>query len=393
MPTEAENFYTSWDRWIAARHYPTADGGVSTFFQDITERKQAEQQLRRSEQELADFFENATVGLHWVGPDGIILRANRAELNLLGYAADEYVGHHIAEFHADQGVIGNILRRLTAGEELHDYESRLRCKDGSVRHVLISSNVLWEDDRFVHTRCFTRDITDRKQAEEALRESEQETTRAREYAEATLRTSPVPLLVLEKDLRVNMANEAFHETFQVDTAETQGRLVYELGNGQWNIPELRELLESILSQHAVFKGFEVTREFESIGRRTMLLNARRMDNEPDMPERIVLVIEDITERQQAEERLAQFAAELEQRVFERTHELAQSEDRLRTLATELNLAEQRERKRLATELHDYLQQILVLGRLTIGQGKRVAAGMPRQSNRSSKRWMTSSRTR
>lgn len=140
---------------------------------DITERKRMEQQLRRREQELDDFFENATVSLHWVGPEGIILRANRAELKLLGYAADEYVGHHIAEFHADQGVIDDILRRLTAGEELHDYEARLRCKDGSVRHVLINSNVLWEDGRFVHTRCFTHDITERKRAEEALKQSEE----------------------------------------------------------------------------------------------------------------------------------------------------------------------------------------------------------------------------
>ena len=152
--------------------------------------------------------------------------------------------------------------------------------------------------------------------------------------------------------------------------------MYELDNGRWNIPQLRELLENILPQHKVLKGFEVTQEFESIGRRTMLLNARRMDNEPDTPERIVLVSEDITERKRAEERLAQFAAELEQRVAERTYDLAQSEDRLRTLATELNLAEQRERKRLAMELHDHLQQMLVLGRITIGQGKRMAAGVP-----------------
>ena len=81
----------------------------------MTERRQAEQALRRSERELADFFENATVGLHWVGPDGTILRANRAELDLLGYDREEYVGRHIAEFHADQAVIGDILRRLRPG--------------------------------------------------------------------------------------------------------------------------------------------------------------------------------------------------------------------------------------------------------------------------------------
>lgn len=131
---------------------------------DITARKQAEEELRRKQEELEDFVENATVGLHWVGPDGTILWANRAELELLGYQRDEYIGHPIAEFHADPPVIEEILRRLSAKEELHSYEARLRCKDGSVRHVLISSNVLWDEDRFVHTRCFTRDITERKEA-------------------------------------------------------------------------------------------------------------------------------------------------------------------------------------------------------------------------------------
>ena len=109
------------------------------------------------------------MALHWVGPDGTILRANRAELELLGYSPDEYIGHQIAEFHADQDVIGDILRRLQRGEELREVEARLRCKDGSVKHVLISSNVLWEDGKLVHTRCFTRDITDRKPASGAPR--------------------------------------------------------------------------------------------------------------------------------------------------------------------------------------------------------------------------------
>lgn len=146
---------------------------------DITERKRALEELRRKEHELSDFVENATVGLHWVGPDGTILWANRAELELLGYSREEYIGHHIAEFHADAPVIEEILQRLTRKEELHSYEARLRCKDGSIRYVLISSNVLWEGDRFVHTRCFTRDITDRRLAEV-------EAERHRQWLHATL---------------------------------------------------------------------------------------------------------------------------------------------------------------------------------------------------------------
>ena len=131
-----------------------------------------EESLRRSERELSDFFDNASVGLHWVGPDGIILRVNQTELDLLGYSREEYVGHHIAEFHVDRGVIDDILQRLGRRETITSYEARLRRKDGSHCYALINSNVLWEDGKFVHTRCFTRDITDQKIAEEALREAD-----------------------------------------------------------------------------------------------------------------------------------------------------------------------------------------------------------------------------
>ncbi len=139
---------------------------------DVTARRRAEAELRQKQAELTDFVENATVGLHWVGPDGTILWANKAEFALLGYDLDEYIGHNIAEFHADPPVIEDILCRLTNNESLDSYEARLRCKDGSVRHVLISSSVYRADGEFRHTRCFTRDITDRKRAEEALVESE-----------------------------------------------------------------------------------------------------------------------------------------------------------------------------------------------------------------------------
>jgi PAS domain S-box-containing protein len=128
--------------------------------------------LHRNQQELADFFENAPVGMHWVGADGMILWANQAELDLLGYTRQQYLGHHIAEFHVDQDIISDILQRLASHATFHDYEARLRCKDGSVRYVLIDSNVLWEDGEFIHTRCIIRDITDditeRKRAEKTL---------------------------------------------------------------------------------------------------------------------------------------------------------------------------------------------------------------------------------
>jgi len=118
---------------------------------EMVERQRLEMQLRRREQKLADFFGNGVIGLHRVGADGIVLWANQAELDLLGYSREEYIGQHIANFHADQEVIDDILQKLTAKETLNDYEARLLCKDGSIRHVLIDSNVFWEDGQFIHT--------------------------------------------------------------------------------------------------------------------------------------------------------------------------------------------------------------------------------------------------
>ena len=155
-------------------------GGINMLL-DITERKRTEEALHSAQQELSDFVENGSIGMHWVGPDGVILWANRNELEMLGYAREEYVGHHIANFHTDPPAIKDTLQRLTCGETLHEYPTRLRCKDGSVRDVLINSNVRWQDGKFIHTRCFTRDITAQKQADVALRESEE---RFRGIAEA-----------------------------------------------------------------------------------------------------------------------------------------------------------------------------------------------------------------
>lgn len=102
-----------------------------------------------------------------MGADGTILRANQAELDLLGYTRENYVGRNIAEFHVEASVIQDILARLVNGETLQEYSARLRCNDGSIKEVLIDSSVLFENGRFVHTRCFTRDVTELNRAEAA----------------------------------------------------------------------------------------------------------------------------------------------------------------------------------------------------------------------------------
>ncbi len=135
---------------------------------EVAERKKAQYALHLREAELTDFLENAVIGMHWVAADGTILWANKAEMALLGYERQEYIGHHIREFYVDLEVIQDILQRLGRNEELHGYEASLRCKNGSIRHVRIHSNVFAQNGKFIHTRCFTVDVTEQKKMEQAL---------------------------------------------------------------------------------------------------------------------------------------------------------------------------------------------------------------------------------
>ncbi len=135
---------------------------------EAARRRQAERDLLRREREFADMVENAAEGLHQVGADGTILWANKAELQMLGYRWEEYVGYHVAQFHADPAVAADMLARLAAGETVMDQPARLRCKDGSIRHVVIRSNACFEDGRLRYTRCFVRDTTEHVRMEAEL---------------------------------------------------------------------------------------------------------------------------------------------------------------------------------------------------------------------------------
>src|SRR3990167_9351333 len=134
-----------------------------------------------------------------------------------------------------------------------------------------------------------------------------------------------PILILDKDLRVMAANEAFYSMFQVERKNTENKVVYELGNGQWNIPALRKLLEDILPKNTFFKGFEVSHEFPLIGQKVMILNARRIYKENTtaeiFPPIILLAIEDVTEMMDVAKKLADHTNQFEARMIGRTQQL------------------------------------------------------------------------
>jgi len=175
---------------------------------------------------------------------------------------------------------------------------------------------------------------------EAIKPSEDQ---ARDYAESIINTVREPLIVLDQDLRAVTASRSFYEVFKVNPEETVGQLIFDLGNKQWNIPKLRELLETILPQKTTFENYEVEHVFTAIGRRIMLLNARQIQGVLRKERIILLAIEDITERREIEyglekahEELKELATELKRAARAKSEFLANMSHELRTPLNSIN---------------------------------------------------------
>jgi PAS domain S-box-containing protein len=284
--------------------------GAINCFHDTTELNRISAELKSKQDELEDFFENGAVPLHLVSGDGIILRANKAELELLGYEPGEYVGRPIADFHADRETIADILVRLGRAEKLDRYPARLRAKDGSIKHVLITSSAKFENERFVNTRCFTIDITEERRAKAQVAEAEE---RFRQLLEAL----PAAVYTTDAEGRITYYNRA--------AIDMSGREP-ELGSDKWCVtwklytPDGQPLPHDQCPMAIALKEKRSIRNVEAVAERpdgTLVpfipFPTPLRDGEGQVVGAVNMLI-DISERKQAETRQLVLLRELNHRV-------------------------------------------------------------------------------
>lgn len=203
---------------------------------------------RRAEGDLRDFVENAVEGLHSAGPDGTILWANQAELDMFGYPRAEYCGKSVASFHVDGERIAELQRRLARGETVRNFESEVRCKDGSIKQVVLNVNGLWEEGRFVRSRCFTWDVTQWRAV-----------TEASDRLVAIVTSSEDAIVSKDLTGRITTWNAAAERIFGYTSDEAVGRSIHLI------IPTDRRSEEDVVLER-IRRGEQVD-HFETVRRR------------------------------------------------------------------------------------------------------------------------------
>jgi two-component system CheB/CheR fusion protein len=270
--------------------------------EDITVRKKREE----SNLGLAAIVNTSLDGIIGKTLQGDIVSWNKGAEKIYGYTEKEMQGKNISLLAPPdyQEEILSQLKKLQAGELIKNYETKRVRKDGVVIDISLTLSAIKDTSGHIYgVSAIMHDITEQKKAEQLLTVSE--------YSESIINTVREPLIVLDQDLRVVTVSRSFYDFFKVKPEETVGQLIYDLGNKQWDIPKLRELLEDILPKKATFDNYEVEHNFADIGRRIMLLNARQIQRASGKERIILLAIEDITERKEIEAGLEKTRKELE----------------------------------------------------------------------------------
>lgn len=273
--------------------------GAFAVISDITELRQALDNLSKSEREYRSLADNISDILLRIDLEGNCTYLSRSALEETGYSIEESRKMNIKDIltpESYEAALARIKMWKSGAKQLPPYIVRVRTKDGKIVPYELKTAPIFENGKLSGFEIVARNVTERMEAMQALEQ-------ARAYAEAIVETVHEPLVVLDADMKVISANPAFYECFKVSPEETEKRSLYELGNRQWDIPELRRLLKNVVEKNISFKDYVVVHDFPHIGRRIMMLNARQMRTKADSRPMVLLAIEDITERQQMESQL------------------------------------------------------------------------------------------
>ncbi len=285
--------------------------------EDVTERRRAERLLAEIDTYSQDIVDTVREPLLMLDTTLRVHSANRAFYQTFQVSAEETEHHLIYQLGNGQWDIPDLRRLLEdvvpKSSVFSDFELVHTFPVIGRRVMLLNARQLKAGSHAELLVLAMEDVTERRRAEEEVAKAAADLKTVETCSQNIVDTVREPLLMLDTTLRVTSANRAFYQTFHVSPEETEDRLIYELGNGQWDIPALRTLLEDVVPQSSVFNDFELEHTFPVIGRRVMLLNARQM-KAGNHDELLVLAMEDVTERRRAEEALLQAGA-LQSAIF------------------------------------------------------------------------------
>ncbi len=294
--------------------------------EDVTERRRAEQLLAEIETYAQNIVDTVREPLLMLDSTLRVRSANRAFYQTFHVSPEETENHLIYELGNGQWDIPALrllLEDIIPQQSVfNDYELEHDFPIIGRRVMLLNARQLRAGNHTELLVLALEDVTERRRAERLLAEIET-------YAQNIVDTVREPLLMLDPTLRVRSANRAFYQTFQVSPEETEDQLIYELGNGQWDIPALRILLDDIVPQQSVFNNYELEHDFPIIGRRVMLLNARQL-RAGNHTELLVLALEDVTEQRRIHDLEIQFTEGL-QESYKRLQELEKLRDDLKNM--------------------------------------------------------------
>ena len=343
--------------------------GVVLVFRDVSERYNAARQAAL----LSSIVASSDDAILSKDLTGTVTSWNRGAERIFGYTAEEMIGSSILRIIPPdrQAEEAAILSKLRRGERIEHYETVRRKKDGRLCDISLTVSPLTDDDgNVIGASKIARDITEQKRAQYALHESEERWRVTLEsIGDAVVATDAAGVVTFVNAVAVQLLGKPAKDIIGHPLAEVF-KIVNEESRRAVDSPVDRVIREGVvvgLANHTVVLRPDGTES-------PIDDSAAPIRDSEDRLVGVVLVFRDITERKQSELQMQRWSADLEARVRERTSELIHSQERLRTLASQLNLTEQRERRRLAANLHDYLAQLLALARMKLGQAMQRLSG-------------------